>query len=76
MGEHHVRESTSPNEVRSFTRAILADLHALETMLERGKIEDAVRRVGADSGCLPVVDRGRLVGIATERDFLHAAHGH
>ncbi len=39
---------TSPDAHRSFTKALLADLQALEEVLARGLIETGVRRLGAE----------------------------
>ena len=55
MGKNYVPES-SPDAVRSFTKALLADLHALEEMLNRGMIETGVRRFGAEQEAF-LVDR-------------------
>ncbi len=54
MGENHV--PSSPDAVRTFTKALLADLHALEEMLDRGMIESGVRRFGAEQEAF-LVDR-------------------
>ena len=54
MGENHV--PSSPDAVRTFTKALLADLHALEEMLRRGMIESGVRRFGAEQEAF-LVDR-------------------
>ncbi|PIE24175.1 MAG: hypothetical protein CSA62_05055 [Planctomycetota bacterium] len=60
MGEHHVSGGLDEAGLRSFMRALLEDLHALELMLKRDDIESGVRRIGAeqevflvDSGCRP-----------------------
>jgi CBS domain-containing protein len=37
-----------PDSVRSFTKAILRDLRALERMLREGRIEEGLRRFGAE----------------------------
>jgi gamma-glutamyl:cysteine ligase YbdK (ATP-grasp superfamily) len=66
MGEHDVRESASSSEVRRFTRAILSDLRALETMLERGMIENGVRRMGAEQEMFLVDAECRPMSIAEE----------
>ncbi|RMH14934.1 MAG: hypothetical protein D6701_10680, partial [Gemmatimonadetes bacterium] len=39
---------TRPETVRRFTKALLADLQALEAMLEQGMIESGVRRIGCE----------------------------
>lgn len=48
MGLQNVGEDTTSEEIRRFTRALLRDLKALETMLERGMIESGIRRFGAE----------------------------
>jgi CBS domain-containing protein len=60
MGEHDVDRSVDEEGLREFSRALLADLSALEILLERGGIESGVRRIGAeqemflvDSACRP-----------------------
>jgi CBS domain-containing protein len=47
MGEHDVKELDSVS-LRAFTRSLLGDLQALETMLRTGAIESGVRRIGAE----------------------------
>jgi len=47
MGEHDVKELSSES-LRSFTRSLIGDLQALETMLRTGQIETGVRRIGAE----------------------------
>ncbi|MFN7942729.1 MAG: CBS domain-containing protein [Thermoanaerobaculia bacterium] len=47
MGTQEVKELDQEN-LRAFTMALLADLRALEVMLETGKIETGVRRIGAE----------------------------
>jgi CBS domain-containing protein len=47
MGEHDVKELSSES-LRAFTRSLLGDLQALETMLQNGAIESGVRRIGAE----------------------------
>jgi len=56
MGRQDVGQETSADEFRQFTRALLRDLKALETMLERGMIETGVRRFGAEQEMF-LVDR-------------------
>jgi CBS domain-containing protein/gamma-glutamylcysteine synthetase len=43
-----VAPDLSPEAIRSFTKALLRDLQALEQMLEGGRIESGVRRFGAE----------------------------
>jgi CBS domain-containing protein len=47
MGQDLVPEQ-NPESFRTFTRALLRDLQALERMLESGMIESGVRRIGAE----------------------------
>ena len=56
MGEHHVEESSDAGRLRSFMRALLDDLRALEQMLDAGRVEAGVRRVGAEQEMF-LVDR-------------------
>ncbi len=48
MGEHDVNPQSDAQLLRKFMKALLADIRALETMLDRGLIESGVRRVGAE----------------------------
>ena len=56
MGEHDNVRPADPEGLRRFTRALLADLRALELMLQRGLIESGVRRLGAEQETV-LVDR-------------------
>ncbi len=47
MGEHNVT-GTDKEELREFMRSLLEDVRALERMIETGKIETGVRRIGAE----------------------------
>jgi len=47
MGRDLVPEH-DPEAYRAFTKALLADLKALERMLESGRIESGIRRIGAE----------------------------
>ncbi len=48
MGEQLVGEGGGIEERRRFTKCLLNDIRALEMLLERGKIESGVRRIGAE----------------------------
>jgi CBS domain-containing protein len=48
MGEHQIEEGSDPSKLRVFVRALLDDLRALELMLDSGRVESGVRRVGAE----------------------------
>ena len=48
MGDKQVSMETDERRMRHFTKAVLNDLQALETMLADGKMEDGVFRIGAE----------------------------
>ena len=48
MGEKRVASGSDASNLRSFTRAVLNDLHALEKMLKSGNLEADARRIGAE----------------------------
>jgi CBS domain-containing protein len=48
MGDQNVNREQSTGEVRAFTKALLADVRALEKMLDAGMFEKDVRRIGAE----------------------------
>jgi len=48
MGDKAVTSEYGEAQMRTFTRAVLNDLQALEAMLENGQIENDVRRIGAE----------------------------
>ena len=56
MGEHDVSQPSDAAELRRFTQHLLADLRALEQMLDDGIIESGVSRIGAEQE-LFLVDR-------------------
>ncbi len=48
MGEHNVTADHDPLQTQAFMKSLLADIAALEQMIETGKIESGVRRIGAE----------------------------
>ena len=48
MGEHNVYPADDEARTRTFTRAVLEEIRALELMTARGMIETAPRRVGVE----------------------------
>lgn len=56
MGEHDVSESLDSQQLRDFMRALLADVSALETMLDSNMFESGIRRIGAEQEMF-IVDR-------------------
>jgi CBS domain-containing protein len=59
MGTMDVSHELEGGELRSFTRRLLADLRALETMINEGMVESGVRRVGAEQEMFIVDGRFR-----------------
>lgn len=66
MGEHSVKSELKGEQLRQFTRRLLADLQALEQMLEQDVFERKVRRIGAEQELFLVDSRGRPAPIATD----------
>ncbi|HEV2864441.1 MAG TPA: glutamate-cysteine ligase family protein [Pyrinomonadaceae bacterium] len=48
MGEHKVEQGQDERRAGAFMKALLNDLAALERMLDEGRIETGVRRIGAE----------------------------
>src|SRR5687768_16250752 len=48
MGEHQIDQHVDEKKSQAFMKALLEDLRALAFMLEDGRIEDGVMRVGAE----------------------------
>ena len=48
MGEHNVEQQVDEQKAQAFMRALLEDLRALAFMLEEGRVESGVRRIGAE----------------------------
>lgn len=48
MGRHDLPSAFSEDELRAFMKAILADVHALERMLDEDRFETGIRRIGAE----------------------------
>lgn len=57
MGQHDVSESEDDEQRRTFVRALLEDVRALEMMLDQGRFESGVRRIGAEQEMF-LVDEG------------------
>jgi hypothetical protein len=56
MGLQQISEGSDKAEMRRFVKTLLADVHALERMLDEGRIESGVRRIGAEQEMF-LVDR-------------------
>ncbi len=48
MGEHSVEQQVDERKSQAFMKALLEDLRALAFMLEDGRVESGVRRIGAE----------------------------
>lgn len=48
MGEQKISSQSDESQLRTFTKAVLNDLHALEKMLTGGLMEENARRIGAE----------------------------
>ena len=48
MGEHNIDPKLDEHRMQAFTQALLADLHALEFMLEHDQLEKYSNRIGAE----------------------------
>jgi CBS domain-containing protein len=66
MGEHDVTIDASDRHLQDFTRALLKDLQALELLLNSGKIESGVRRIGAEQEMFLVDSSYRPAPIAMD----------
>ena len=65
MGQE-VAPELSPEAIRTFTRALLRDLQALERILAEGLIESGIRRFGAEQEMFLVNDGWRPAPVALE----------
>ena len=48
MGEHSVEQEVDQKKSQAFMKAVLDDLRALAFMLEHGRVESGVTRIGAE----------------------------
>src|SRR4026209_540500 len=48
MGDHNVEQQVDEKKSQSFMKALLEDLRALAFMLEDGRVESGVTRIGAE----------------------------
>lgn len=66
MGDQRVSERPSEVDHRAFLKSLLADVHALEQMLETDLIEDGPRRIGAEQEMFLVDDDLRPATVAMD----------
>ena len=48
MGDHNVEQQVDEKQVQAYMKALLEDLRALAFMLEDGRIETGITRIGAE----------------------------
>jgi len=48
MGEHNVEQHADEKKSQAFMKALLEDLRALAFMIEKGRVENSVTRIGAE----------------------------
>ncbi|MDT4966118.1 MAG: hypothetical protein QOJ64_855 [Acidobacteriota bacterium] len=56
MGQHDVHQAADEYKLKAYMKALLNDLRALERMIETGRLESGVRRIGAEQEMF-LVDR-------------------
>jgi CBS domain-containing protein len=66
MGDHSVSERSDEEQARAFMRALLADVRALELMIEQGMLDDGPRRVGAEQEMFLVDANGMPAPVAVQ----------
>jgi CBS domain-containing protein len=66
MGQDVTGEPTGPEAIRSFTRALLRDLRALEQMVQDDMFESGIRRIGAEQEMFLVNPGWRPAPVSTE----------
>jgi CBS domain-containing protein/gamma-glutamyl:cysteine ligase YbdK (ATP-grasp superfamily) len=64
MGEPSVREGQDPEDLRVFTQKLLTDLEVLARMIDEGRFETGVRRIGAEQEMFLVDREGRPAPLA------------
>ena len=66
MGDHNVSSEYDEHEAKMFMQALLSDLVALEQLIDSGRIESGVRRIGAEQEMFLVDSAMRPKSIAPE----------
>lgn len=66
MGRESTRTQLRPEEIRAFTKGLLTDLQALESMLLRDLFETGVRRIGVEQELFLIDLGGRPAPVCTE----------
>jgi CBS domain-containing protein/gamma-glutamyl:cysteine ligase YbdK (ATP-grasp superfamily) len=57
VGSHEIERELDADRLRRFTKKLLTDLRAIESMLDAGAIESGVRRIGAEQELFLVSSR-------------------
>jgi CBS domain-containing protein len=66
MGDHNISAKQTEHEAKLFMQALLSDLTALERLIDSGRIESGVRRIGAEQEMFLVDGAMRPKPIAPE----------
>jgi CBS domain-containing protein len=66
MGEHDISVEHDDRQATEFMEALLGDISALEEMLETGKIESGVRRIGAEQEMFLIDSSMRPAAVSME----------
>lgn len=66
MGRQDLTPDLQPEALRSFTKALLGDMRALERMIEEGLIESGVTRIGAEQELFLVDQRWRPAPVSVD----------
>lgn len=71
MGQHNISQEANEDKVKAYMKALLGDLRALELMLETGRLESGVRRIGAEQEMF-LVDRDLNPASVAQEVLKHA----
>ncbi|MDX1493031.1 MAG: CBS domain-containing protein [Longimicrobiales bacterium] len=66
MGQDITGQARTPADTRAFTKALLRDVQALERMLQEGRFETGIRRIGAEQEMFLVNEAWRPLPAALE----------
>ena len=66
MGQQDISSAADAAKLRSFTRALIEDVRALERMIDEGLIEADVRRIGAEQELFLIDDACRPAPVALD----------
>jgi CBS domain-containing protein/gamma-glutamyl:cysteine ligase YbdK (ATP-grasp superfamily) len=72
MGEHNIEQQMDETKAQLFMRALLEDLRALAFMLEDGRVESGVQRIGAEQEMF-LIDRNLRPAPVSLEVLKHAA---